>query len=173
MVGGTASRLANDEMLAVRGYLNEGGRLLYTGKYAGFQQAFAYEFNIETNAPCDPTSAADGCQPLSDDFQQYYLGAYLYNDEAGTTPEGTIYDVVGIDSPFGDALTLADRAAERRQPGPQRLVHPDQHAAAARHVAAVRRAGSRPSSTGSAGRSTRTPARTTCTRRSATSRTSA
>ena len=35
MVPGTASRLANDEMLAVRAYLNEGGRLLYTGKYAG------------------------------------------------------------------------------------------------------------------------------------------
>ena len=37
MVAGTASRLANDEMLAVRAYLNEGGRLLYTGKYAGYQ----------------------------------------------------------------------------------------------------------------------------------------
>lgn len=35
MVAGTASRLANDEMLEVRSYLNEGGRLFYTGKYAG------------------------------------------------------------------------------------------------------------------------------------------
>jgi hypothetical protein len=32
MVPGTASRLANDEMLAVRAFLNAGGRLLYTGK---------------------------------------------------------------------------------------------------------------------------------------------
>ena len=45
MVPGTASRLANDEMLDVRAYLNEGGRLLYTGKYAGFQYAFGYEFD--------------------------------------------------------------------------------------------------------------------------------
>ena len=36
MVAGTASRLANDEILAIRAYLNEGGRLLRTGKNAGF-----------------------------------------------------------------------------------------------------------------------------------------
>jgi hypothetical protein len=100
MAPGTASRLANDEMLQARSFLNEGGRLLYTGKYAGFSQAFGYEFNIETNAPCNPDSAADGCQPLSDDFLQYYLGAYIYNDDAGTTRNGKLYDVVGSDNPF-------------------------------------------------------------------------
>ncbi len=68
MVPGTASRLANDEILAVRGFLNEGGRLLYTGKYAGFEDAFGYEFNLETNAPCNPNSDADGCIFLADDF---------------------------------------------------------------------------------------------------------
>jgi Zinc carboxypeptidase len=104
MVPGTASRLANDEMLAVRAYLNEGGRLLYTGKYAGYESAFGYEFNIETNAPCDPDSDADGCQALSDDFLQYYLGAYIYNDDAGTTSNGKVYDVFGIDDPFADGL---------------------------------------------------------------------
>jgi len=103
MVPGTASRLANDEMLAVREYLNEGGRLLYTGKYAGLEYAQGYEFNPETNAPCDPNSAADGCQGLSDDFPQYYLGAYIYNEDAGTTAKGTLYDVTGVDDPF-DAL---------------------------------------------------------------------
>ncbi len=100
MVPGTASRLANDEMLAVRAYLNEGGRLLYTGKYAGLQYADGYEFDIEKGAKCDPNSEADGCQPLSDDFLQYYLGAYLYNDDAGTTSNGKLYDVLGVDDPF-------------------------------------------------------------------------
>jgi hypothetical protein len=105
MVPGTASRLANDEMLAIRAYLNEGGRLLRTGKNAGFGEAFAYEFNLETNAPCNPDDAGeDGCQPLSDDFNQYYLGAYLYNDEAGTAPNGQLYDVIGVDNPF-ESLT--------------------------------------------------------------------
>jgi len=100
MVPGTASRLANDELLAVRGFLNEGGRLLYTGKYAGLQYAQGYEFDLEQNAPCDPNSGADGCQALVDDFLQYYLGAYLYNEDAGTTANGKLYDVLGVDDPF-------------------------------------------------------------------------
>jgi hypothetical protein len=101
MLPGTASRLANDEILAVRSYLNEGGRLLYTGKYAGYESAFGYEYQPETNAPCNPNdNGEDGCQPLSDDFQQYYLGAYIYNDEAGTTANGKLYPVNGIDTPF-------------------------------------------------------------------------
>ena len=101
MVPGTASRLANDELLAVRSYLNEGGRLLYTGKYAGYEFAFGYEFQPETNAPCNPNdNGEDGCQPLADDFQQYYLGAYIYNDEAGTTANGKLYPVNGSDNPF-------------------------------------------------------------------------
>jgi hypothetical protein len=100
MVPGTASRLANDEMLAVREFLNEGGRLLYTGKYAGLEFAQGYEFNPETNAACDPNSGADGCQALSDDFLQYYLGAYIYNEDAGTTAKGTLYDMTGSADPF-------------------------------------------------------------------------
>ena len=36
---GTASRLAMDEMLQAREYLNEDGRILYTGKYAGHEFA--------------------------------------------------------------------------------------------------------------------------------------
>jgi hypothetical protein len=101
MQPGTASRLANDEMLAVRSYLNEGGRLLYTGKYAGFENAFGYEFQPETNAPCNPNdSGEDGCLPLSDDFLQYYLGAYVYNDDAGTMANGKLYPVNGADNPF-------------------------------------------------------------------------
>ena len=39
---GNASRLAMDEMLQVRDYLNEGGRVLYTGKYAGHQYALGH-----------------------------------------------------------------------------------------------------------------------------------
>jgi hypothetical protein len=101
MAPGTASRLANDEILAIRAYLNEGGRLLRTGKYAGFGEAFGYEFNLETNAPCNPNdSGEDGCQALQNDFLQYYTGAYLYNDDAGTMPNGRLYDVVGVDDPF-------------------------------------------------------------------------
>jgi hypothetical protein len=103
MVPATASRLANDEMLVQRAYLNEGGRLFYTGKYAGYQNAFGYEYDPVANAPCNPDDDADGCLALADDFLQYYLGAYLYNDEAGTAPNGKLYDVTGVDQPL-DAL---------------------------------------------------------------------
>jgi hypothetical protein len=87
-------------MLEVRSFLNDGGRLLYTGQYAGFQYAGAYEFDPVANAPCDPDSAEDGCVPLSNDFLQYYLGAYLYNDNAGTSEDGSVFDVTGTDTPF-------------------------------------------------------------------------
>ena len=100
MVPGTASRLANDEMLAMRQYIDEGGRLLFTGKYAGLQYAQGYEFDLEHGGACDPNTAADGCQDLSDDFLQYYLGAYLYNDDAGTKANGGLYDVMGVANPF-------------------------------------------------------------------------
>jgi Zinc carboxypeptidase/Immune inhibitor A-like, MAM domain len=97
----TASRLANDEQLAVRAYLNEGGRLLYTGKYAGYQYAFGYEYNQETNAPCNPDDdGEDGCIFLLDDFLQYSLGAYIYIDESGTASNGKLFDVFGVDNPF-------------------------------------------------------------------------
>src|SRR5215217_3187122 len=102
MVPGTASRLANDELLAMRQYLDEGGRLLFTGKYAGLQYAQGYEFDLEHGLACDPDSTADGCEALSDDFLQYYLGAYLYNDDAGTKANGGLYDVLGVDNPFSD-----------------------------------------------------------------------
>src|SRR5215212_6574274 len=100
MAPGTASRLANDELLAMRQYLDEGGRLLFTGKYAGLQYAQGYEFDLEHGLACDPDSSADGCEALSDDFLQYYLGAYLYNEDAGTTSTGKLYDVLGVDNPF-------------------------------------------------------------------------
>jgi hypothetical protein len=101
MVAGTASRLANDELLAMRQYIDEGGRLLFTGKYAGLQYAQGYEFDLEHGLACDPNTSADGCEDLSDDFLQYYLGAYLYNEDAGTTSTGKLYDVLGVDDPFG------------------------------------------------------------------------
>ena len=58
MVPGTASRLANDEMLAVRAYLNEGGRLLYTGKYAGLETPRGTSSTPRRTLACDPDSAA-------------------------------------------------------------------------------------------------------------------
>jgi hypothetical protein len=54
--GTGASTLANSEILEVRSYLNEGGKLLYTGRHAGWQYAFAYPYNPVSTPPyCDET----------------------------------------------------------------------------------------------------------------------
>ena len=103
MVPGTVSKLAHNEMLEVRDYLNEGGRLLHTGKYAGLPYfGQLYEYDPTGNDPCDPESFDDGCVPLQDDFHQYWLGAYFYNASAGLNEETEApFAVEGTDQPFG------------------------------------------------------------------------
>ncbi|WP_448811145.1 M14 family zinc carboxypeptidase [Agromyces bauzanensis] len=109
--GGNASRLAMDETLEVRDFLNEGGRVLYTGKYAGSQ----YTPNVGTqfydptaeNAQCRANPdvlarcrALGGSGDFTNDTLQYWLGAYLTVDNAGTTEHGKLLDVLGVDTPF-------------------------------------------------------------------------
>ena len=90
---GTA-RLAVEEMIDVRHFLNEGGKLFYTGKSAGQQYAegnpfrnFGFPEPPEGGAWCsnalpefdeDNPANADGCIAHNDDFLQYHLGAYIY-----------------------------------------------------------------------------------------------
>ena len=84
--GTGVARLANDLILAVRSYLNEGGKLLHSGQYAGTAAANGFLFNVEGEPPyCPPAgrAAPNLCIPLSDDFHQYYLGAYNHLDAAG------------------------------------------------------------------------------------------
>ena len=84
MVAGTTTKDADNQILEMRDYINEGGRLLYTGKYAGLPYyGQLYEYDPTGNDPCDPDTFADGCVPLQDDFHQYWLGAYFYNVSAG------------------------------------------------------------------------------------------
>ena len=52
-IPGDASRLANDEMLELRSYLNEGGKLLYGGQNAGYEYSFAYPFDPVDNGSCN------------------------------------------------------------------------------------------------------------------------
>ena len=98
---GTA-RLAVEEMIDVRHFLNEGGKLFFTGKSAGQQWAEGNPFRnfgfpepgeAANGAWCsnalpefnedDPTQA-DGCIAHNNDFLQYYLGAYLYLAPGGS-----------------------------------------------------------------------------------------
>ena len=157
--GTGGARLGVEEQIDVRDFLNEGGKLLFTGKEAGTQYANAEEFRNfgfpeprdaadgeycnKNGTDMDPETEAfdpwpefdendpemaDGCITHSDDFLQYYLGAYVraspgnsFDDEAGEP-----YDLAGTaGGPFaGELLRL--RRDGRRQPGQLRDVRGDQ-----------------------------------------------
>ena len=101
--GGTAAKLAVDVELSVRDYLNEGGKLLYTGKNAGLTQGADGAYFYEPDVPAQPecTVRADPpCLPILNDFLQYYLGAYTYIDGGGSAPNGQPYPVKGTAGDF-------------------------------------------------------------------------
>jgi murein tripeptide amidase MpaA len=107
------ARVAIETELAMRDYLNEGGKLLYSGQHAGRQDAEGYEFrNFGFPEPDESPSgrwcggndneSVDGCIPPDNDFEQYYLGAYIYvsggnaqDDDLNPVP------IVGEGDPFG------------------------------------------------------------------------
>jgi hypothetical protein len=109
--GGNASRLAMQELFEVRDYLNEGGKLLYTGKYAGHQYAPGHgtqRYDPFANQQCSssPTIAArcrttQGSGDGVNDVLEYWFGAALVNEGAGLDPDtGDPLGVVGVSDPF-------------------------------------------------------------------------
>jgi hypothetical protein len=109
----TVSRLANDEVLAARDYLNEGGRLLYMGRDAGRPYTEGAEYDPVADGPCPPGHVGPGvkggdeggtigsaCVALSDEFFQYWLGAYDNAPAGGRTTGSGISPVDGIRVPF-------------------------------------------------------------------------
>jgi hypothetical protein len=118
---GNAARLAMDEILEFRAYMNEGGRVLYTGAWAGQQYvragAVGQQFydpkgvgpcriNLQPNPAFDPRRClALAGSPNSDginDVLQYWLGAYALAAGDGHDPDtGDHFGVNGIDTPFG------------------------------------------------------------------------
>ncbi|MFF4892736.1 M14 family metallopeptidase [Micromonospora chersina] len=100
-VAGTTAEAALTTELAVRDYLNEGGKVLVSGKYALFAQGSDGGYVYRPGAPpecVDPDDVA--CLPLLNDFQQYWLGAYNYLGDGGTDPAGDPYPVRGSAGAF-------------------------------------------------------------------------
>ena len=125
--GGNASRIAMDQILNVRAYLNEGGKALWTGKHAGLQhstnQAQLYD-PTAANAQCatlppgtDPRRCLvlHGSGDLQGDVLEYWFGGFLLNNGAGLS-EDNIFNVLGVDTPF-DSLTLMFNGADSAQNG--------------------------------------------------------
>jgi hypothetical protein len=92
--GGTGTaKLFDDEILAARDFMNEGGKLLVAGKFALQGSWDQFLFNplgpTPPNPPCksnqtlgngdadDPVGQTFNCVGASNDFQQYWLGSWL------------------------------------------------------------------------------------------------
>ncbi|MGW6935595.1 M14 family zinc carboxypeptidase [Lentzea sp. NPDC054927] len=106
---GNASSLAQTELFEVRDYLNEGGKVLYTGKYAGHQYASGHGTQLYdpfANAQCSTLAdAALRCRPLAgsgdnvNDVIEYWFGASIINEGAGHDENGDTFGVKGVADP--------------------------------------------------------------------------
>jgi hypothetical protein len=99
----------------VRDFINDGGKLFFTGKNAGRVFAEGYEYNpfqVEERTYCQNDNPT--CIAVQDDFLQYWLGAYRYVVGAGQDADGQPFPVQGTTSPF-DALNLTFNGADSAQ----------------------------------------------------------
>ncbi len=111
--GGNAARLAMDEILEFRAYMNEGGHVAYTGKRAGQQYSGAgvgtQRYDPKGEGPCNPPNPTwdsrrclllRGSGDLTNDVLEYWFGGFVQIADDGTNDEGDQYDVNGVDDPF-------------------------------------------------------------------------
>jgi Zinc carboxypeptidase len=110
---GVADLEAHRTITAVRDFVNEGGRVALTGVNAGRQYDLVeYPQEGFPHTQCDGSllTTDDGkCQPLSNDFAQYYLGSYVRSDGGGLDAEGNVFPVTGLADPLsGFEATLND-----------------------------------------------------------------
>jgi hypothetical protein len=114
--GSGVTKNAIDTQNDVRDFLNDGGKLFFTGKNAGRvfgENAYTYNpFQVEEGTYCQ--NANPTCIPVQDDFLQYYLGAYRYVLGGGEDAGGDPFPVEGTAGPF-DPLSLTFNGADSAQ----------------------------------------------------------
>ncbi|WP_433516144.1 M14 family zinc carboxypeptidase [Nonomuraea sp. CA-143628] len=103
-VAGTTSKGGVDTELAVRDYLNEGGKLLHSGKYPSYAANNNGAYYYQPDQPAQPECATPNdppCIQVFNDFQQYWLGAYVFFDDSGINPgTGLPYALQGVSGRF-------------------------------------------------------------------------
>ena len=115
--GGNVDRLALDEILEFRAYMNEGGKVLFAGDSAGQQYTSAAVgnqlYDPKGEIACNPLPAGTDprrCLPLFGSFSggdttmdvlQYYFGGYVAVANDGHAG-GAAFDSTGVDDPFVD-----------------------------------------------------------------------
>ncbi|WP_231619030.1 M14 family metallopeptidase [Nonomuraea sp. SBT364] len=100
---GTTSKAGVDVELAVRDYLNEGGKLLHAGKYPSYAANANGSYYYQPDQPARPECGEPSdppCIPVFNDFQQYWLGAYVFFDNAGSDAAGQPFALNGVGGRF-------------------------------------------------------------------------
>ena len=105
----------------MRDYLNDGGKLLYTGQDAAFGQLSGFAYNPAGQPPYCAPGGEPNCVPLSNDFLQYCLGAYLHIDAAATKEGEASALPSGPPAARSDRADRAQRRRQRGQPVPRLL----------------------------------------------------
>ncbi|MCU1443086.1 MAG: zinc carboxypeptidase [Cryobacterium sp.] len=99
--------------IAVRDFLNEGGKLAYTGETTAYYGVLAgtlgglyYGLNGAPEEPCAVTEDLfSDCLLYADDFTQYYMGAHSRSALAAGGVEG-LGPLEGLEVPFGGPATV-------------------------------------------------------------------
>ena len=122
--GGTGnSKLMQDEVLAARDYLNDGGKLLVTGQNAlqGSWDQFLYNpLGAPPNSYCKsnnaspnqgddiPPGQSESCALVSNDFIQYYMGGWINIVAGSDHADIAALPFTGAGSPFGTTAFHVD-----------------------------------------------------------------
>ena len=155
--GGNADRLALDELLEFRSYMNEGGKVLLAGDAAGQQYTNAAVgnqlYDPKGEIACNPLPAGTDprrCLPLfgsffggdtMNDVVQYYLGGYVAVANDGLDGD-TAFDSRGVDDPFTGLNWGLNDPVFAGNFVPEVVVPRDERHPADRPVQAVRQLGS-------------------------------
>jgi hypothetical protein len=107
--------------MAVRDYLNEGGKLVHAGETAQYSGlpgigdsvgGLYYGLNGDPEAECVVDTVPgffEDCLIMADDFRQYYLGGYTRTDSANPGGVvGTAAPIDGFEGTFGGPVTEGD-----------------------------------------------------------------
>ena len=90
--------IAHEMNMVMRDYMNEGGKILATGKNHGFGEFFPLNYG-ENSDPQTPCTSGD-CLVMTDDVYQYWFGANTRTRRGGLNLDGNALDLTGVDTPY-------------------------------------------------------------------------
>src|SRR4051812_41021621 len=114
------TKMFDDQMVSIRDYLNEGGKVLVTGQRAlqGAWSQYAYKplGRFPDKPQCrsntsgtGPVGQLENCVNVSDDFLQYWMGAYARANQATTAAAVSAPAITGA-SPFSGSFGLTNQS---------------------------------------------------------------